>query len=128
MGVLSAIAIAYRSIVDRLKRKGVFVGGTGNYPRVEVHSFNEPTPLCKDGSIRVVNCVVESISDKRLDESLAMNEENIRRLVEERMQLDDNCELIGVEIGQQQGMIEQTESKGVLYRMLTNVKIYLENR
>ena len=77
---VSAYRDLYTAIVSRLTRTGVNVGGTANYPRVEVHSFREQERLDKEGAIRQVTFTVESMSNTSLAEAVTMNEDNLRLL------------------------------------------------
>ena len=70
---MGALAEVYKALRARLTRKGVFVGGTADYPRVEIHSVTESAWLDK-GSVKSVTCIVECISDRRMQDVQEMQE------------------------------------------------------
>ena len=124
-GIFSALGAAYRAIVARLARDGVNVG-TSAYPRVEVHTVVENPPLDKDGRVRSITCVVESVSDERMSDVMDMNEDNLALLLGEALGITEAWRIIGIQPGQLQQMTEPTETSAVLYRMLQNLTVYVE--
>lgn len=114
----------YKAIRARLTRKGVAVGETAGYPRVEVHSFTENAPTDKDGRVRVVSCVVESMSVTSYGHSVSMNEENLARLLAGDWHvLGNTFEVLGVVPDQLTELTENLDTKEILYRQLQRVNI-----
>ena len=113
----------YKAIRARLTRKGVAVGETAGYPRVEVHSFTENAPTDKDGRVRVVSCVVESMSVTSYGHSGSMNEENLARLLGDWHVLGNTFEVLGVVPDQLTELTESLDTKEILYRQLQRVNI-----
>ena len=79
-GIIGAIGSVYKALRSALTRTGVNVGGTADYPRVEIHSIVESAWLDK-GSVKTITCIVECISDRRMQDVLDMNEENLKRML-----------------------------------------------
>ena len=114
----------YKAIRARLTRKGVAVGETAGYPRVEVHSFTENAPTDKDGRVRVVSCVVESMSVTSYGHSVSMNEENLARLLAGDWHvLGNTFEVLGVVPDQLTELTESLDTKEILYRQLQRLNI-----
>lgn len=114
----------YKAMRARLARKGIAVGETAGYPRVEVHSFTENAPTDKDGRVRVVSCVVESMSVTSYGHSVSMNEENLSRLLTgDWHTLGNTFKVLGVVPDQLTELTESLETKEILYRQLQRVNI-----
>ena len=114
----------YKAMRSRLARKGVAVGETAGYPRVEIHSFTENAPTDKDGRVRVVSCVVESMSVTSYGHSVSMNEENLARLLAgDWHTLGNAFQVLGVVPDQLTELTESLETKEILYRQLQRVNI-----
>ena len=101
------------------------MGGTADYPRVEIHSITESEWLDK-GWLKRITCVVECLSDKRIADVVEMNRENLSRMLEQSMALDENWKLVGFVAGQAQELTETTDTKAIIYRLLQNMTIYVE--
>lgn len=125
-GIMSALGAVYKGIVARLTRKGVNVGGTASYPRVEVHSVTEQEPLDKGGTVRSISCIIECMSEDKISNIMDMNEDNLTRLLGDALDLGSSWRLIGINPGQLQQITETTETNKILYRLLQNVTIYVE--
>ncbi len=114
----------YKAIRARLARKGIAVGETAGYPRVEVHSFTENAPTDKDGRVRVVSCVVESMSVTSYGHSVSMNEENLARLLAgDWHTLGNTFNVLGVVPDQLTELTENLDTKEILYRQLQRINI-----
>jgi len=124
-GFISALSAVYKTLVSGLTRKGVKVGGTASYPRVEVHSVVEQEPTDKDGILRVITCIVESMSEDRMADVLSMNEGNLD-LLRKALSLDTSWRIIDIIPGQLQELTESTETNKILYRLLQNITVYVE--
>ena len=122
MGALSEI---YKALRARLTRQGVPVGGTADYPRVEIHSLVESAWLDK-GSVKSVSCIVECISNRRMQDVQEMQEENLKRMLGNALQLSDDWQVFGIVAGQVQEITEVSETNAIIYRLLQNVTIYVE--
>ena len=124
-GFISALSAVYKTLVSGLTRKGVKVGGTASYPRVEVHSVVEQEPTDKDGILRVITCIVESMSEDRMADVLSMNEGNLD-LLRKALSLDTSWRIIDIIPGQLQELTESAETNKILYRLLQNITVYVE--
>lgn len=127
-GIMSALGATYRALIGRLTRKGVKVGGTASYPRVEVHSVIENAPLDKGGNIRSINCIVESISEEKMADVVLMNEDNLSLLLSNELGISEPWTIIGVEQGQLQELTETSETNAILYRLLQNITVFVERK
>ena len=124
-GIMSALGAVYKGIVARLTRKGVNVGGTASYPRVEVHSVTEQEPLDKGGTVPSISCIVESISEDRMAEVVGLNEGNLEQL-SMALNLGADWRIIGIQQGQLQQITETSETNKILYRLLQNITVYVQ--
>lgn len=124
-GIMSALGAVYKGIVARLTRKGVKVGGTASYPRVEVHSVIEQEPLDKGGTVRSISCIVESISEDRMAEVVGLNEGNLEQL-SMALNLGADWRIVGIQQGQLQQITETSETNKILYRLLQNITVYVQ--
>ena len=122
---MGALAEIYKALRARLTRTGVHVGGTADYPRVEIHSLIESAWLDK-GSVKSVSCVVECISDRRMHDVQEMHEENLKRMLGDALELGEDWQVFGIVAGQVQEMTEVSETNAIIYRLLQNVTIYVE--
>lgn len=121
---VSAYGPIYSAVVSRLSRTGVKVGGTAGYPRVEVHSIIEGERMDKDGQLRQVTLVVESIGNASLAATVRLNEDNLKLLTEYGIELEGwSC--LGVVPGQLQDLTETADSAKIIYRQLQSFTIYL---
>lgn len=121
----SAYGPLQAALVTRLRREGVSVGRTADYPRVEVHSLVEGERLDKDGRLRSVTLTVESMSKRSKGEATEMNDANLRLLTEYGLELTGwTC--LGVVPGTLQDIDEVSDPQKVLYRLLQEVTIYME--
>jgi hypothetical protein len=127
-GLFSAIGATYKALVARLTRKGVHVGGTGAYPRVEVHSVIENPPMDKGGSIKSLTCTVECISEDRLASVLQMNADNLDLLLKDSLQIDQPWHIIGIDAGVAQQLTETSDTNAIIYRLIQDLTIYVERK
>ena len=122
---VSGYRTIYNALVAQLTRQGVTIGKTAKYPRVEIHSIREQERLDKDGALRQINVTVESISNRSLGEATTMNEDNLRLLTENELELIGwTC--LGILPVQLQDMTESSDTNKIIYRLLQEVTIYLE--
>lgn len=125
-GLFSAIGATYKALVAKLTRKGVHVGGTGAYPRVEVHSVVEAAALDKAGRIKSLTCTVECISEDRLASVLQMNADNLELLLNNSLQIDEPWHIIGIDAGVAQQLTETADTNAIIYRLIQDLTIYVE--
>lgn len=124
-GLFSAIGAVFKGLRASLTRSGVNVGGTADYPRIEIHSITESEWLDK-GSIKRITAIVECISNKRMTDVLEMNETNLARILGDKLMLSDGWKVCGVVTGQAQELTETSDTNAIIYRLMQNVTIYVE--
>lgn len=116
----------YKALRAQLLRPGVPVGETADFPRVEIHSFAENAPMDKDGIVRTVNCTVESMSTKSYGDSVAMNEENLERLLADGWHaIGKGFTILGVIPDQLTELTEALETQEILYRQLQRINVII---
>lgn len=115
----------YKALRKQLIRPGIAVGETAGYPRVEIHSFTENAPTDKDGSVRSLSCIVESMSVKSYGDAVAMNECNLERLLEEGWGIDNGFTILGITPDQLTELTETLETKEILYRQLQRINVII---
>lgn len=125
-GFFSAIGAVFKALRGRLNRSGVNVGGTADYPRVEIHTITESEWLDKGKTLKRITCIVECISVRRMADVLEMNDENLRRMLEDSLNLDDGWHIVGIVEGQAQELTETSEMQALLYRLMQNLTIYVQ--
>ena len=125
-GFFSAIGAVFKALRGRLNRSGVNVGGTADYPRVEIHTITESEWLDKGKTLKRITCVVECISARGMADVLEMNDENLRRMLEDSLNLDDGWHIVGIVEGQAQELTETSETQALLYRLMQNLTIYVQ--
>lgn len=125
-GFFSAIGAVFKALRGRLNRSGVNVGGTADYPRVEIHTITESEWLDKGKTLKRITCIVECISVRRMADVLEMNDENLRRMLEDSLNLDDGWHIVGIVEGQAQELTETSETQALLYRLMQNLTIYVQ--
>jgi hypothetical protein len=124
-GLFSALGAVFKGLRASLTRSGVNVGGTADYPRIEIHSITESEWLDK-GSIKRITAVVECISNKRMTDVLEMNETNLARILGDKLLLSEGWKVSGVVTGQAQELTETSDTNAIIYRLMQNVTIYVE--
>ena len=125
MAYRSAQGEVYKALRKQLLRDGIPVGETANYPRIEIHSFTENAPTDKDGMVRTLSCVVESMNVKSYGEAVAMNEGNLERLLEEGWGIDKGFTILGITPDQLTELTETLETKEILYRQLQRINVLI---
>ena len=126
MAYRSAQGEVYKALRKQLLRDGIPVGETANYPRIEIHSFTENAPTDKDGMVRTLSCIVESMSEDKMADVMQMNEGNLGCLVAQALNLGNTWRIIDIIPGQLQELTESTETNKILYRLLQNITVYVE--
>jgi hypothetical protein len=61
-----------------------------------------------------------------MQDVLDMNEENLKRMLGDSLNLGKDWYVFGIVAGQVQELTETTDTKAILYRLLQNVTIYVE--
>lgn len=125
MAYRSAQGEVYKALRKRLLRDGIPVGETANYPRIEIHSFTENAPTDKDGMVRTLSCVVESMSVKSYGDAVTMNEGNLERLLEEGWGIDKGFTILGITPDQLTELTETLETQEILYRQLQRINVLI---
>ena len=122
----SAIGAVFKTLRGALTRSGVNVGGTAGYPRIEIHSIIESEPLDKAMRLKRITCIVECLSTERLSDVLAMNEENLTRMLTKSLSMGDDWKIISIVPGQAQELTEVSETQAIIYRLMQNITIYIQ--
>ena len=125
MAYRSAQGEVYKALRKQLLRDGIPVGETSNYPRIEIHSFTENAPTDKDGMVRTLSCVVESMSVKSYGDAVTMNEGNLERLLEEGWGIDKGFTILGITPDQLTELTETLETQEILYRQLQRINVLI---
>lgn len=125
MSYRSAQGAVYKALRKQLFRPGIPVGETADYPRIEIHSFTENAPLDKDGFMRSLSCIVESMSVKSYGDAVTMNEVNIEKLMADGWGIDTGFAIIGITPDQLTELTETLETKEILYRQLQRINILI---
>ena len=126
MSYKSAQGEVYKALRRQLVRPGIPIGETANYPRVEIHSFTENPPTDKDGLVRTLSCIVESMSTTSYGDAVTMNEDNLERLLAEGWGvLDKGFTILGITPDQLTELTETLETQEILYRQLQRINILI---
>ena len=125
MAYRSAQGEVYKALRRQLLRDGIPVGETANYPRIEIHSFTENAPTDKDGMVRSLSCVVESMSVKSYGDAVTMNEGNLERLLEDGWGIDMGFTILGITPDQLTELTETLETQEILYRQLQRINVLI---
>lgn len=125
MSYRSAQGEVYKALRRQLVRTGIPVGETADYPRVEIHSFTENAPQDKDGCLRSLSCIVESMSVKSYGDAVAMNEDNLARLTDEGWGALKDFTILGITPDQLTELTETLETKEILYRQLQRINVLI---
>ena len=125
MSYRSAQGEIYKALRKQLLRPGIPVGETADYPRVEIHSFTENAPQDKDGRLRSMSCIVESMSVKSYGDAVAMNADNLERLASEGWGADKDFTIIGITPDQLTELTETLETQDILYRQLQRINLLI---
>lgn len=125
MSYKSAQGEIYKALRRQLLRPGIPVGETADYPRVEIHSFTENAPQDKDGILRSMSCIVESMSVKSYGDAVTMNADNLERLLAEGWGVDKGFTIIGITPDQLTELTETLETQEILYRQLQRINVVI---
>ena len=126
MSYRSTQGMVYKAMRGQLLRPGISVGETADYPRVEIHSFTENAPTDKDGLVRSISCVVESMSATSYGDAVTMNEENLERLTADGWHvIGKDTTILSVVPDQLTELTETLETQEILYRQLQRLTILI---
>ena len=115
----------YKALRRKLLRDGIPVGETAGYPRIEIHSFTENAPTDKDGMVRTLSCIVESMSTKSYGDAVEMNEGNLARLLDGRWTIGKGFTILGIVPDQLTELTGTLETQEILYRQLQRINVTL---
>ena len=125
---VSAYQTVYAALVSALTREGVYVGGTARYPRVEINSLREQERLDKEGALREMTVSIDCISSKSLAQAVTMNEDNLKLLTQDPLNVGDKWVYLGVIPTQLRDLVETSDSQKILYRIIQDFSLFLELR
>ena len=125
---VSALAQVYKAIRAKLVGSGATVGGTANYPRIEIHSVVEDAPVTKDNSLRSITANIECISDEKVADIVSLADTCIEQIFDEAGLPMDKWSLVGVVPGQIRLFDEEStqDASAVIYRLLQDVTVWVE--
>ena len=123
MAYRSAQGEVYKALRRQLLRDGIPVGETADYPRIEIHSFTENAPTDKDGMVRTLSCIVESMSVKSYGDAVTMNEGNLEKLLQDGWGVGKGFTILGITPDQLTELTETLETQEILYRQLQRINI-----
>ena len=123
MAYKSAQGEVYKALRRQLLRDGIPVGETANYPRIEIHSFTENSPMDKDGMVRTLSCIVESMSVKSYGDAVEMNEGNLERMLAKGWGIGKDFTILGIIPDQLTELTETLETQEILYRQLQRINV-----
>jgi hypothetical protein len=122
----SAQGALYKALRKQLLRPGIPVGETAGYPRVEIHSFVENAPSDKDGCVKRLSCVVESMSTRSYGDAVEMNDENLGRLLDESWHaIGNGFEVLSMVPDQLTELTESLDTQDILYRQLQRINVII---
>lgn len=122
----SAQGEIYKALRRQLLRDGIPVGETADYPRIEIHSFTENPPQDKDGYMRTISCIVESMSVRSYGDAVTMNEGNIARVLAASWHtISGGFTIIGITPDQLTELTETLDTQEILYRQLQRFNILI---
>lgn len=127
---VSALAQVYKAIRAKLVGSGAAVGGTANYPRIEIHSVVEDAPATKDNSLRSITANIECISDEKVADIVSLADTCIEQIFDEAGLPMDKWSLVGVVPGQIRMLDEESsqDSSMVFYRLLQDITVWVERK
>ena len=125
---VSALAQVYKAIRAKLVGSGATVGGTANYPRIEIHSVVEDAPVTKDNSLRSITANIECISDEKVADIVSLADTCIEQIFDEAGLPMGKWSLVGVVPGQIRLFDEEStqDASAVIYRLLQDVTVWVE--
>lgn len=117
----------YKALVALLKRDGVNVGNGAALPRIELHSWIVNAPFDKNNNTYQVDVIVESMSGTGYGDAVAMNGENLTRLLKvSNLEIDNGIKIIGICPDQLTELTEESDTNAIMYRQLQRILIFAE--
>jgi hypothetical protein len=123
MAYRSAQGELYKALRKQLQSDDIPVGDTAGYPRIEIHSFTENAPSDKDGEVRTLLCIVESMSVNSYGDAVMMNEWNLERLLDDEWEIGEGFTIIGIIPDQLTELTETLDTQEILYRQLQRINV-----
>jgi hypothetical protein len=116
-----------QAIHSALAREGVAIGNTAAVPRVEVHTFVENPSTDKGGAVRVLACVIESVSSKSMEDASGMNATNLEKLDGVRVSGDTpEFRIMGWLTTQLQEQTATSDTQQIEYHVLQSIDFYVQ--
>lgn len=127
---VSAIAEVFKALRAKLVSTGATVGGTANYPRIEIHSVVESAPQTKDNSLRSVTATIECISDEKVADIVSLLGSSTEQIFDKAGLVVADWEVIGIIPGQIRMFDEESsqDASKVIYRLLQDVVIWIDRK
>ncbi len=127
---VSAIAEVFKALRAKLVSTGATVGGTANYPRIEIHSVVESAPQTKDSSLRSVTATIECISDEKVADIVALLESSTEQIFDKVGLAIADWDVIGIIPGQIRMFDEESsqDASKVIYRLLQDVVVWIDRK
>lgn len=127
---VSAIAEVFKALRAKLVSTGATVGGTANYPRIEIHSVVESAPQTKDNSLRSVTATIECISDEKVADIVSLLDSSTEQIFDKVGLVVADWEVIGIIPGQIRMFDEESsqDASKVIYRLLQDVVIWIDRK
>ena len=127
---VSAIAEVFKALRAKLVSTGATVGGTANYPRIEIHSVVESAPQTKDNSLRFVTATIECISDEKVADIVSLLDSSTEQIFDKAGLVVADWEVIGIIPGQIRMFDEESsqDASKVIYRLLQDVTVWIDRK
>lgn len=127
---VSAIAEVFKALRAKLVSTGATVGGTANYPRIEIHSVVESAPQTKDNSLRSVTATIECVSDEKVADIVTLLDSCTEQIFDKVGIAVTDWNVIGIIPGQIRMFDEESsqDASKVIYRLLQDVVIWIDQK
>jgi hypothetical protein len=127
---VSAIADVFKALRAKLVSTGATVGGTADYPRIEIHSVVESSPLTKDDSLRSVTASIECISDEKVADIVTLLDTCTEQIFDKAGLAIADWDVIGIVPGQIRMFDEESsqDASKVIYRLLQDVTVWVDRK
>lgn len=127
---VSGIAEVFKALRAKLVSTGATVGGTANYPRIEIHSVVESAPQSKDNSLRSVTATIECVSDEKVADIVALLDDCTEQIFDKVGIAVADWNVIGIIPGQIRMFDEESsqDASKVIYRLLQDVIIWIDRK
>lgn len=95
------------------------------YPKIDLHSWIENTPIDKEDSVREISFIVEAYSNKSYDEAVTMADTVAQKLCNEGVEVE-GAEVIAIVPDGTEEIEEQDNNNIVLYRQLNRLVVTIK--